>query len=254
MLWAFIGPQNLIDYYESYLGLLNEPLNDFSIIAQCGLQTNWLIEVPLKIKIEIYSIDNLFKLEVIFMDVFVAKLFDLFLRLTYSKRKKIVADIKLLSKVSKNEPDETMKRVHLAERKRLSFQYHAGFKARSQDVDLLIDLHNSFDKECWHLVRDAYKIWKIENGTIHTSVTASQKLTKKLLLYSFCVLGGIGILFGIIAILSVEPSAQIYFLIAYLCCAAALGLMMFIYPPYQAAVAIENKLNKKEKAELIEAV
>ncbi|MGC2236906.1 MAG: hypothetical protein WA584_12145 [Pyrinomonadaceae bacterium] len=182
--------------------------------------------------------------------VVIVKLIEILFGLTYSKRKRVASEIKLLDEILANETDEKIKALHLTERKRLSFQIRSGFRAESRNIDSLIELHNLLEKEYWYLIGDAYKVWKIENGRIDTSISNFQKkLASVLFVIIFSIWGIGGILGFFVAKWQYEPFTFYYFLAAFLCFAVGL-ILMFTYAPYQAAIVIESKLRKKEKLEL----
>lgn len=116
-----------------------------------------------------------------------------------SKKVKIKNEMDRLDEIIKNEPDADFRRLHSATRRELSFEYNFGFKADPEDIDSLIEISNIPNVRKFQM-RDAYWIWKSENGRIQTEIGRAKRVVGMILFNVSCAGLGVGISLGFLII------------------------------------------------------
>lgn len=179
------------------------------------------------------------------------QIFDRVFALIVPKKVRLLNEMKRLDEIIKNEDDEKLKKLHQLRRKAVSFQYESGIKAKIEDIDSLIEIYNFSPKIQWFQMRDAYRIWKCENGKIKTEISESKKTFGSFLFITSFIIFGIGGLCGFfVSYWEKRYDVSDFFLGAVFCFAVGMS-GMYISILFQEAKIIEKLIEEELEKTLV---
>lgn len=167
-----------------------------------------------------------------------------------SKQVKIKNEMDRLDEIIKNEPDAELRKLHFATRRELSFEYNFDFKANPEDIDSLIEISNIPNVRKFQ-IRDAYRIWRSENGRIQTEIGRAKRTIGMILFNAGCTGFGISIFLGLLINFWTDVPYRENLLLTAVSCFFVSSLSTFGSIPFKQAEVVQKHIAEFEKTKSV---